>query len=133
MMHSKIIGDVYGLLATPEWAATAIKAYPRNYQGQITARPYALVTVLPSKKKQSTSAVGARIDGLIILSVFVDTTKGDAQLFAIGDTLSTIFEKRTLANGTTTDMGSMKPIGIDPDNSSLYRGDYSVPFTLHGE
>lgn len=132
-MFGDIVTDIYGVLASSAWLATGIKAFPRNFQGTITAAPYVLVSILPGATEHLNLQYGKEICGLLILSVFLKTDKGDKELFQIGDKLNAIFERKQLPNGTQMGIGSLKPIGIDNDNSTLYRGDYSITFNLYGD
>jgi hypothetical protein len=132
-MFEKIVQDIYEVFASSVWVNTGIKAVPRSFQGTLTENKYVLISIIPGKTKPSSTQHQKCISGLLIVSIYVPTTKGDVELFNVANTLDGIFQRKVLTQGTMMDLGSLKPIGIDKDNSALYTGDYYISFNLYGE
>lgn len=132
-MFEQVVQDIYGVFAGSGWVDTGYKAFPSNYQGTIDTKPYVLVSVLANNKKTVNFERERSLQGLMILSIFTDTTKGDKELFHVADVLNDLFEEKILSNGTQFELGNLSKGEVDPDNKSLYRADYSIRFTLFGD
>lgn len=132
-MFDKVRQDIYGVFASAEWQALSIQAFPSNFQGQITSTPYVLISILPANKDPLDSQQNPILNGLVILSIYVQTDNGDTKLFQVADQLNALFQKKTLVNGTQLGFSNLKPLGVDSANAALYRGDYVLSFTKFGE
>lgn len=133
-MYSLLKSDVYDVFASATWAATGIKAYPVNYSGSIDSTgSFLRISILPGNGGLEAFSFKKRFNGLLILSIFVKAGNGDNDLFAIADTLDSFFQGKTLVNGTQFGASTLKPLGLDSADKSLYRGDYSIQFNSYGE
>lgn len=134
-MYKQAVDAFYGVIASTEWQATfsalGVKTVPRSFQGA-TSAPYIRVTVLPGNGVSYTHSQSKQLDGLLIMSIFSDTASGDGKVSDIADTIDNFFAKKQLSR-ISTGHSSMNIIGIDTENSALYRADYSVPFTFFGD
>ena len=133
-MFDSIRSDIYSVFASSQWTATGIKAYPANYQGTISNKnEFVRISILSGKSNFDSFNLQKTVPGLLILSVFVKTGAGDKRLFQIADILDSIFEGKTLQNGTQFGPSTINVIGLDRDDPALYRGDYSITFNKFGE
>lgn len=133
-MFDKLRQDIYSVFASFAWEANNIKVYPENYQGDVgSTLPYIRLTIIPGNASMDSFSIGKRLSGRIILSVFVDNTAGDKDLYNVADLLDNYFQGKTLTNGTQFGPSTITPLGIDNVNSSIYRGDYSINFNSYGE
>lgn len=133
-MYNLLKSDVYSVFASNSWTNTGIKSYPVNYSGVIDASgPFLKISILPGKASIDTFSFKKRFNGLLILSIFVKAGNGDNDLFAVADTLDSFFQGKTLTNGTQFGVSTLKQLGLDSADKSLYRGDYSIQFNSYGE
>jgi len=133
-MFDKLRQDIYSVFASFAWKANNIKVYPENYQGDVGSQtPYIRLTIIPGAASLDSFSIGKRLSGRIILSIFVDNTAGDKDLYNVADLLDNYFQGKTLTNGTQFGPSTVTPLGIDNVNSSIYRGDYSIKFNSYGD
>ena len=133
-MFDKLRQDIYSVFASFAWKANNIKVYPENYQGDVGSQtPYIRLTIIPGAASLDSFSIGKRLSGRIILSIFVDNTAGDKDLYNVADLLDNYFQGKTLTNGTQFGPSTVTPLGIDTVNSSIYRGDYSIKFNSYGD
>ncbi len=133
-MYSKLKSDIYGLFASSAWTTTGYKAYPANYSGTIdTTTSFIRISILPGRGTVDAHGFKKKFSGMLILSIFVKAGNGDAELFTIADTLDSLFQGKTLTNGTQFGASTVMKLGLDPADKSLYRGDYSINFKAYGD
>jgi hypothetical protein len=133
-MYSKLKTDIYGVLSSNAWIATGYKAYPSNYSGAVdTTGSFIRTSILPGNGTIDAHGLRKKFSGMLILSIFVKAGNGDAQLFTIADTLDSLFQGKTLTNGTQFGASTLMQLGPDPADKSLYRGDYSINFKAYGD
>jgi len=131
-MFELVREDIYSVFASNAWQTLGYTVYPRSFQGLVAA-PYILLSILPGTKDPISTDRKKKLNGLMILTIFTDTMTGDKQLFQIAEVLNTFFEDKQFPNGTKFGFSGLKPIGTEQDNTSLYRGDYSIQFNLYGD
>ncbi len=133
-MYTGLKDDVYGVFASPAWKSTTYKAYPANYNGQIdSSSVFIRISILPGKPSLDGFSFSKTFSGMLILSIFVKAGDGDKTLFTVAETLDSFFEGKTLANGTQFGPSTLKTLGLDPSDDTLYRGDYSINFKAYGD
>jgi hypothetical protein len=131
-MFGEIQQVVYGVFASPAWESEGIPAVPANFQGETPAGIHVKISIVPGRPDYSNHSRGKCIEGLLILSIYTGTQSGEKDLFATADKLDAHFQSKRIGQ---VDFGvsTCAPRGMDPDNSTLFRGDYSISFTSHGE
>ena len=133
-MYTQVKEDIYNVFASSAWANTGYAAYPFNYSGPIDyTKTVIRISILTPSSKLKSFSFGKELSGLLILSIFVKAGEGDNSLFAVADVLDSFFEGKTLTNGTQFGPSNLKALGLDPANDTLYRGDYTITFKIHGE
>ena len=133
-MYSNLLTDVYSVFASASWVTTGYKAYPIHYSGAIdSTQPFIRISVLPAKGEVDSHGITKKIQGLLILSIYVSAAEGATKLFQIADTIDGFFEGKTLTNGTQFKTSYINTLGLDSANDALYRGDYTINFTAYGE
>jgi hypothetical protein len=65
--------------------------------------------------------------GMIIIQIYTRSNKGLARCYEIADKLSTLFDSN-YSNSTQLHDGTLNVRGIDKDDTSLFRADYSLEF-----
>lgn len=133
-MYNNLKQDIYSVFTTANWNATGYAAYPFNYAGAVDyTKPVIKISILPANSKLQRFDFGKDLSGLLILSIFVKAGDGDNTLFSVATVLDSFFEGKTLTNGTQFGPSHLKVMGTDPGNDTLYRGDYTITFKIHGE
>lgn len=118
--------DIEALFASSAWTSLGISAYPVNYAVPSTETEFVKVEFLPLNPNIDYARFG--IEGLVIIQIYIPKDQGTKRLMEIADSLDNILQNKTLSNGTKTEASVLQLVGVDPDNSSLYRGDYQVNF-----
>jgi hypothetical protein len=133
-MYTNLKDDVYSVFASTAWKTTGYKAYPLDYSGKITTTGVFLrIAILPGKATFDTYGITKKFEGNLILSIFVKAGDGDKKLFEVAETLDSLFQGKTLTNGTQFGPSTLTRLGLDSADSSFYRGDYSINFNAYGE
>jgi hypothetical protein len=131
-MFEEISQSIYGVFASPQWSAAQIPAVPFNFQGVTPDGTHIKVSVIPGRPEYLSHSKDKKLSGLLVLSVFTDNSSGQLELFKTADILDTFFQSKRIGK---VDFGvsTCRPVGVDPDNPTLYRGDYSISFVSNGE
>jgi len=133
-MYTRLKSDIYGVFGSGAWTATGYKAYPSNYSGVVdTTGSFIRTSILPGNGTVEAHGLKKKLSGMLILSIFVKAGNGDSELFTIADTLDSLFQGKTLTNGTQFGTSALMQLGPDPADKSLYRGDYSINFKAYGD
>jgi hypothetical protein len=64
---------------------------------------------------------------LIILQIYTSANKGPKRLYELASVIEEQFEKRSIGS-TQVLGGTLSIVGIDKDDTSLFRADYSLKF-----
>jgi len=133
-MYDLILRDIENVLGSASWTSNNIKTYPVNYQGtKGSNNEYVLLNVLPSSSENYAYGVTKQVEGLVAVKMFVKAGDGQGRLMAIANLLDTVFDNKTLTNGTKLGTSYLTVEGLDPSNKSLYSASYIIPFTHYGE
>jgi hypothetical protein len=124
--------DIFSIFALDTWQTQAIKTYPQNYIAVNPGNEFIRVTIIPSGKGINMKSVS----GILIIDIFAETGKGTKRTFEIADSLDSFLvgkSRSTSGNNVTQFTSSnVQSLGIDKDNQSLYRTQYSIPFNYYG-
>jgi hypothetical protein len=130
-MFEDIITAFYSL---PENNLLAnLPVYPADYRGTISAVPFLKFSIVTGKANQFAYRDNKLVTGLVIVSIFYKAGNGQKEPTTIASSLDSVFQNKLLAYGIQTNVSSLQFIGPDPDDSTLSRADYSVPFSYYGE
>lgn len=125
--------NVYSVFNSAEWKAEAIKTYPSNFIVVNPGGEYLRVSVIPSGKGINLKS----LSGVIIVDIFTSAGNGPSRTYAIADKLDQYLVGKSfdLVAGSCVQLkeSSLALVGIDSDNTSLYRSSYTIPFNLFGE
>lgn len=131
--YSDLYAHVYSVFGTQEWVNEAIVTFPESFNGNKTANEYITVTMIPSSHELANQT--RSVSGQILIDIFTPAGEGPRRSYEIADLLDKHFSGKTKSNGSgsTQFMASvLSGQGEDPDNPSLYRILYSIPFTYYG-
>lgn len=130
--YSSVLSDVFSIFATPAWTAENIKTYPNNFVAVIPTKEFIRVNVIAN----GTSINNISISGILIIEIYTSAGEGPKRSSAIADKLDDYLQtksKSTVTKKVTQFLRSSIAIkGVDKDNPSLHRVDYTIPFNYFG-
>jgi len=130
-MFEEIISTFYSL---PQNNLLAnLPVYPADYKGQISSVPFLKLNIVNGKANRFAFGDNKQVTGLIIVSIYYPAGKGQKQPSVIASSLDITFQNKLLNFGIQTSVSSLQFIGPDPEDPTLSRADYSVPFSYFGE
>jgi len=127
--YKRVRLDIESVFSSAAWKAESIPAYPANYEGDSKSKTFVKLEILPSSQVEFYGNFDG-VSGQVIIQIYVPAGMGMIALMDNADTLDTYFKSKTFANGTSTDSSTLNIIGKDSANPALFRGDYTVNFTL---
>ena len=116
--------DLEGVFLSPAWADHNIVVVPDDFPLVGEGVKFKI-----DGSSRSYYYGGYGITGKLYLSIYTKAGRGQTGANEIIDILNTLFQGRTFDSGTQTGPSTSISLGIDRDNRSLMRTDYSVPFT----
>lgn len=129
--YEKLKDAVFSVFDSTDWKSKGISTVPDNFVQSETSK-YVRLNVIPSGNGVNLTSLA----GLLIVDVFTAAGEGPSEYLAIADTLDSFL----VGKSVSTDSGSvlqfkssnLQPVGVDTDNSTLYRVKYTIPFNLFG-
>ena len=111
------------------WTANAIPTYPSNVS-LTAAMPseYVVLEVLPGKPKDDEFSSAKHVAGVFIAQIYTGINIGPRRVYQISDLIDDVLNKQLLENNVQTGSSWLDVKGNDPDDSSLFRADYSLSF-----
>lgn len=126
MNFAQSVENIESLFGNTAWTTNNIKTFPQNYQGEIGDPEWVRVNIF-----QGTSVFryqgGQSVGGLVNCNIFVPVGQGIRRANQIADLLETLFRTNTISGVQTTNSFTTN-VGVDSENSGLYRLDFTVNF-----
>jgi len=120
--------NILAIFGSASWLDEGISVYPVNFVAMNAGSEFLKVSVIPSGSGVNLNSVS----GVMIVDIFVASGTGPSRASEIADKLDTYLSGNAIspAAGVSIQLGSssVRPLGLDPDNSSLYRTSYTIPF-----
>jgi hypothetical protein len=132
-MYNSIKDDIYNVFNSLEWRSENILVVPEHFTAEINTLPYIRLTIAPSRANMIGYGIEKEITGLMILSIFASSEKGDTAVYDIAEKLDSYFQAKTLSNKTQFQVSYLVVEGIEKDNPKVYRANYFIPFKNYGE
>ena len=130
-MFEDIINTFYSL---PQNNLLAnLPVYPADYRGTISAVPFLKLNIVTGKANQFAYRDNKLVTGLVVVSIYYTAGAGQKEPSVISSSLDSVFQNKLLDYNIQTSVSSLQFMGPDPDDSTLSRADYSVPFSYYGE
>jgi len=126
-----IQASIFSLFTLSEWTTHSINTYPANFIPDTAGQSYIRIKILPSSIGIDKNSKR----GIILIDIFTLLGTGPSDYMEIADKLNSLLENKVLttASGVVQLSNSaMADLGIDPDNQTLYRVQYSIPFNYYG-
>lgn len=129
--YEELYKNVYSVFASDNWKAEDIKTVPSNFSGD-TAGTYIRVSIIPSGYQEVNFLKS--VSGQVMIDIFTPIGYGPKLSYEIADILDNYLAgKEFRITGTTQFLSSsLSLVGVDSDNSNLYRMIYSIPFNHFG-
>ena len=124
--YRNVQSDIEGVFATEMWTENNIVTYPSNYQGGDFADEFVKIEILPGRPLTTYTRPG--VQGQIIIQIYTRAGEGITRSAAIADILDQVLQVQSFSRGTQTGTSSIAFLGIDSQDNSLFRADYSVSF-----
>ena len=134
MNYASLSSSIQTLFSQSAWTSKNINIYPDNYQGKIATKDeYGRINILPTSSRNAIFGGGKGYDGTVIVSLYVKAGEGQSRLMVLGDHLDDILQNKVLTNGLELGTSYINVLGLDTANTSLYSGQYIIPFKSYGE
>lgn len=126
--YENALKSIESVFAADAWTSTGIEAFPANFKPTSFNEEFVKVEVLPGTPNTNYSQVG--VGGLVIVQIYTKANTGPKRVMEIADFLDRILQTKKLNSHdlTVTSESTLNFLGIDQDDNSLYRADYSVRF-----
>jgi hypothetical protein len=134
MMPSKfdtLQKSLFSLFGAAGWASENIKTFPENYVDPTPGNEFIRVAVISGEEGINLTSSA----GIILIDIFTPSGEGVLRRGQIADKLDQYLVGKTVQlNGGALQLfkSSMVSMGVDRDNASLFRSNYSIPFQFFG-
>jgi hypothetical protein len=129
--YTALQNDIFSVFDSPTWEAEAIKTYPSDF---VAANP-GTEFVRVSTTLGTTDLRDDSVQGLLSIDIFTPAGFGPKRSNEIADKLDKYLAKRsyslTTGGNTQFELSSLQAMGKDPDNPSLSRSRYQIPFKFY--
>ena len=119
--------DIELVFSSPEWTSKNIEVVPDGFELLGEGIKFFI-----SYDARSFYYGGYGVTGRMTLSIYVEAGRGQTRANEIAEDLNAVFQGRILSpNQTQTGPSTLVWYGVDPDNHSLARAEYSLPFSKY--
>jgi hypothetical protein len=124
---TELLSSIDSVFASSEWQGLSIPAYPANLWPATVPDEFIIYEIIPSGMPVTEYSDPNYKGGVIIIQLYVKANSGPARVYEVADELATLFQ-RDLIRDTQLYDGTLAIKGIDKDDTSLFRADYSLQF-----
>lgn len=125
--YTDLFKSIDSVFASEIWLSTGVKAFPMNYYPKVVPKEFVRYEVLPAGNPTDEYGSANYKSGLIIVQIYCQSSTGPSRVFEIADILKSLMERQTIVSTQVSD-GSLELYGVDKDDISLFRADYSLQF-----
>ena len=125
--YVELMSSVDSVFASQQWADELVPAFPQNFYPDSLPNEFVRYEIIPSGQGVEEYGDPNYKAGLIILQIFTQANRGPKRTFEIAAKLEEHFENK-LIQSTQVGRGTLDVLGIDKDDTSLFRADYSLQF-----
>lgn len=129
-----LISSIYSVIGSANWSTIiGVPTYPSDF-AEPSAAPFLRVSILPGRSNRRSYDGVKQVSGLIIVTIFYKVGEGQIYAATTADKLDQLLQD-TVINNNSVQIGesSLQYKGVDPNDKTLARADYSVPFDYFGE
>jgi len=125
--YTAVLSSIDSAFNSEEWKSTGFLAFPANYWPHTMPDEFVIYEVVPSSPPIAEYQKPKYKGGLIIVQIYTRSNKGPFKVMEVADVLSDLLENK-LQHATQLQDGVLSVKGIDKDDTSLFRADYSLQF-----
>lgn len=124
------------LTAYEAWA-TAIQALPfdvlpADYRGPVSTPEFVRFSVLFPNSNVISFSSDVALSGLAIFQLYTKSGYGQNAAITKAAELENLLALKNLSQVIQTGVGTLQPLGQDPADPTLFRHDYTLPFSFYG-
>ena len=126
MKFEKAVKLIFSIFEEPSWTYGIIIPDAVNE----TSTEYGKLSVLFTQHELNNF-----ISGVVNIAIFSENDKGPLSALQFADALNEFIQNRSFSSDEGTLQffkSTLIPVGIDPDNNTLYRHQYSIQFNYTG-
>jgi hypothetical protein len=128
--YSRLTSAIFSIFGSDEWKLNVIPTYPTNYN-RITSENYIVVSIIPANTGINLDSVS----GVLNIDMFIKAGNGPVRIDTFSDALDAylVGNSKDSTDNAVVQFGnsSIKPLGLDKDNPTLYRALYTIPFNFY--
>ena len=125
--YSELLTSFDTVFASNEWALESINTFPANFYPNNLPDEFIKYEVLPAGKGEQEYGEVNYKAGLFIAQIYTQANRGPKRIYELASAIETQFSRSFLGSTQTYD-GTLTIVGIDKDDTSLFRADYSLTF-----
>jgi len=125
--YTELLSSVDAVFASNDWKSFGLTAFPANFWPQTTPDEFIIYEIIPASPPVPEYSKPTYKKGIIIIQIYTRSNKGLSRCYEIADKLATLFDSNN-SNSTQLSDGTLNVRGIDKDDTSLFRADYSLQF-----
>jgi hypothetical protein len=130
--YTSLETNVFSIFASNIWKSEKINTYPNNFVVTKNSGEFIRVTIIPSGKGINLISTS----GILIIDIFTLAGEGTKKASLIADKLDDYLVGKSIITlekyATQFNGSSLSFSGIDKDNTSLFRSNYTIPFNFYG-
>jgi hypothetical protein len=130
--YTSLETNVFSIFASNAWKSEKINTYPNNFIVTKNSGEFIRVTIIPSGKGINLISTS----GILIIDIFTLAGEGTKKASLIADKLDNYLVGKSITTSekhvTQLNGSSLSFVGIDKDNTSLFRSNYTIPFNFYG-
>lgn len=121
---------VYNIFDREEWRLEGIPTFPDNVKS--ISGEHIVVNTIPSGPSLNTLSKS----GIVVISIYTQANRGPGRAFEIADCLDKYLLSKSFSlenkDALVLYKSSLTALGVDISDKSLYRHNYTIPFTYYG-
>ena len=125
--YTSLLSSIDSVFASSSWQNFGVSAYPANFWPSTTPDEFVIYEIIPSSPPVEEYSKPVYKRGLIIIQIYTRSNQGALRTYEIADKLSNLLENQYTVDTQLSD-GTLSVKGIDKDDTSLFRADYSLQF-----
>jgi hypothetical protein len=125
--YSELMSSFDSVFSTTEWTSVGLPAFPANFFPSTYPDEFIRYQVVPSEEGVEEYGRNLYKSGFFIVEIYAQSNKGPKRIYEIASVIEDYFANRSFMK-TQVSSGTLQVVGIDKDDTSLFRADYSLKF-----
>ena len=128
--YTQLFQSFDSVFASSDWSSLNLTVFPSNFYPPSNPKEFLRYEVIPLEESTAEYGESNYKAGLFNVQIYVQANRGPARVFQLAESLDTHFSKKLLGS-TQTHRGKLDVVGMDKDDTSLFRADYSLFFNSY--